>query len=227
MQNKQHTTHSRIHTLQTHPPRAAAHPLQPPPALSPFPAAGSKSQLGGRDGGSCCLSTKPKRSYITYELPLPVRVLSGGLVPGCSRLGADRMHQLICTNGPRKARSALQRRMHLSNNLNRHAFPSKKSLRREREALQLSFSPHLQRNLAGDVGKELPGQGKASDLQSGEQLLEKAGSRLDVQPRFRSPLGQTDGSPERAWLHHQPKAKMRKVIPSVPRQVDIEGKMPK
>lgn len=99
------------------------------------------------------MSTKPKRSYITYELPLPVRVLSRGLVPGCSRLGADRMHQLICTNGPRKARSALQRRMHLSNNLNRHAFPSKKSLRREREALQLSFSPHLQRNLAGECWK--------------------------------------------------------------------------
>lgn len=51
--------------------------------------------------------------------------------PGCCRLGDDGMQQLICTNGPRKAGRALQRRTHLSNNLNSSAFPSKKSLRRE------------------------------------------------------------------------------------------------
>lgn len=92
------------------------------------------------------------------------------------------MHQLICTNGPRKAGSALQRRMHLSSNLNRSAFPSRKSLRREERPLLLNFSPCLHQNLAGDVGKELPGQGKALDLQCGEQHSEEAGPWLDIQP---------------------------------------------
>lgn len=73
--------------------------------------------------------------------------------------------------------------------------------------------------------KELPGQGKTSDLKCERQLLEEAGARLDVQLCSLCPLGQTGKSPEHVWLRRQPKAK--KVSPSVLRQVDIEGEMPK
>lgn len=94
----------------------------------------------------------------------------------------------------------------------------------------MNISPHLHQNLAGDVGKELPRQGKTSDLQREQQLLEEAGPWLDVQLCFLCLLGQTEAVLGRA----QPGAHLalspaqgKKLSPSVLRQVDIEGEMPK
>lgn len=85
--------------------------------------------------------------------------------------------------------------MHSSNNQNTYAFPSKKSLRRDEKPYRGISRPQLHQHLAEAAGKELSGQRNASDLQSGEQLLEEATSWLDVQPRFQSLFGQTDSSP--------------------------------
>lgn len=94
----------------------------------------------------------------------------------------------------------------------------------------MNFSPQLHRNSAGDDGEELPRQGKTSDLQCEQQPLEEAGARLDVQRCFSCLLGRTEAVLERA----QPGARLapspaqgKKVSPSVLRQVDIEGEMPK
>lgn len=84
--------------------------------------------------------------------------------------------------------------------------------------------------MAGDVGKQLLRQGKASDLQCGQQLLEEAGPWLDVQRCFLCPLGQTEAVLGRAQPGARlalPSAQGKKVSPSVLRQVDIEGEMPK
>lgn len=171
-----------------------------PAASSPFSASRStglgSSHLekpAGREGWrELLLFDKARKQLQLVSFPSPSA--EKGMVPWVQQAGSERMHQLICTNGPRKAGSALQRRIHWSNNLNTYAFPSKKSFRREEKPNRGISHPHLHQHLAGAIGKELSGQGKASDLQSGEQLLEEATPRLDVQPCFWSVFGQTDGS---------------------------------
>lgn len=132
------------------------HPkLLPIPRFSAFQFC-SKSQLGGRAAGSCCFQPSQNEALVLMSFPSPWE----DRYPGCSRLGDDGMQQLICSNGPRKAGRALQRRTHLSNNLNSSTFPSKKSLRREERPYSRISLPHLHRDLAGDVGKRAARAGK-------------------------------------------------------------------
>lgn len=141
-------------------PRETSIPSWCPSLVSLRSSSGYKSQLGGRDAGSCCFPAEPERSSGASEHPLPVRAPGEEQHPGCSRLRDDGMQQLICTNGPRKAGSALQRRTHSSNNLNSSAFPSKKSLRMEERPYSGISPPTCTETWLGMLENSCPGREK-------------------------------------------------------------------
>ena len=140
------------------------------------------------------------------------------------------MHQIICTNGPRKAGSALQRRRHLSNNLNRYAFPSKKSLRREERPYSPISFPTCTETWLGMLERSCLGREKHRIYNPGSSVWKEPGRGWTPSPAFGARLDRLMAALGRT----QPGARLapssaqsKRVGPSVLRQVDIEGKMPK
>lgn len=94
----------------------------------------------------------------------------------------------------------------------------------------MEFLPPPAPKLGWGCWKTAAQAGKNIGFAMWQQLLGEAGARLDVQRCFPCPLGQTEALLGRA----QPGARLalssaqgKKVSPSVLRQVDIEGEMPK
>lgn len=132
--------------------------------------------------------------------------------PGCSGLGDDGMQQLICTNGPRKAGSALQRRTHSSNNLNSSAFPSKKSLRMEERPYSGISPPTCTETWLGMLENSCLGREKHQICNVGSSSWKKLDHGWMSSAAFCARLDRLrqsweEPSPEHVWLCRQPKAK--------------------